>query len=114
LTDPWLLNCNNGALDLRTGELRAHRREDLLTKLAPVAFDRAAIAPRWSCPMALPSAYEVPVTAPASFITVPNAALKLAVYGKLLRQRENRPPEPAILISLPVAPQWAIRTGSQV
>jgi putative DNA primase/helicase len=28
---PWLLNCLNGTLDLRTGELRPHRREDLLT-----------------------------------------------------------------------------------
>jgi len=27
--DPWLLNCNNGALDLRIGKLREHRREDL-------------------------------------------------------------------------------------
>jgi putative DNA primase/helicase len=38
-TDPWLLNCLNGTLDLRSGELRPHRREDLLTSLAPVQFD---------------------------------------------------------------------------
>ena len=31
--DPWPLNCPNGTLDLRTGELRPHRREDYLTKL---------------------------------------------------------------------------------
>lgn len=29
--DPMLLNCRNGTLDLRTGDLRAHRREDYLT-----------------------------------------------------------------------------------
>ena len=29
-TDPWLLNVENGTLDLRTGELRPHRRDDLL------------------------------------------------------------------------------------
>ncbi|NLA04716.1 MAG: hypothetical protein GX881_03240 [Firmicutes bacterium] len=36
--DPWLFNCQNGTLDLRTGELREHRREDFITKLAPVEF----------------------------------------------------------------------------
>ncbi|GFP34123.1 putative DNA primase/helicase, partial [Candidatus Hakubella thermalkaliphila] len=29
----WLLNCKNGTVDLRTGELRQHRREDMITKL---------------------------------------------------------------------------------
>lgn len=32
--DPWLLNCPGGTVELRTGTLREHRREDLLTKLA--------------------------------------------------------------------------------
>jgi putative DNA primase/helicase len=36
--DPWLLNVENGTLDLRTGELRDHDRADLLTKLAPVEY----------------------------------------------------------------------------
>lgn len=37
-TDPWVLNVLNGTLDLRTGKLRPHRREDLLTKLVPVNY----------------------------------------------------------------------------
>lgn len=45
--DPWLLNVENGTLDLRTGELREHRRTDFLTKLAPVEFDPAARCPLW-------------------------------------------------------------------
>jgi putative DNA primase/helicase len=45
--DPWVLNLANGTLDLRTGQLREHRREDLITKLAPVAYDPAAPCPRW-------------------------------------------------------------------
>lgn len=45
--DVWLLNCPNGTLDLRTGELRPHRREDLITKLCPVPFDKNASAPIW-------------------------------------------------------------------
>jgi putative DNA primase/helicase len=46
-SDPWLFNCNNGTIDLRTGNLREHRREDLITKLAPVEFDPAAECPIW-------------------------------------------------------------------
>lgn len=37
--NPWLLNCENGVLDLQTGQLRAHRRSDMCTKLAAVAYD---------------------------------------------------------------------------
>lgn len=44
---PWLLNVLNGTLDLRTGELRPHRREDMLTKLVRVTYDPQARAPRW-------------------------------------------------------------------
>ncbi len=40
--DPWLLNVANGTVDLRTGALGPHRREALMTKLAPVAYDPEA------------------------------------------------------------------------
>ncbi len=43
----WLLNCKNGTLDLRTGALRPHRRADLLTKRAPIAYDPLAKCPVW-------------------------------------------------------------------
>ena len=46
-TDPWLFNVQNGTLDLRTGELQEHCRDDLITKLAPVMFDPAAECPLW-------------------------------------------------------------------
>jgi len=36
--DPWSLNCENGILDLRTGQLRPHDRRELHSKIAPVAF----------------------------------------------------------------------------
>jgi putative DNA primase/helicase len=45
--DPWLLNTKNGTIDLRTGQLRDHKREDLITKLAPVEFATNAEAPAW-------------------------------------------------------------------
>ncbi len=48
--DAMLLNTLTGTLDLRTGELRPHRREDLITKIAPVAYDPDAACPLWeSC-----------------------------------------------------------------
>lgn len=43
--DPWLLNCRNGTIDLRTGDLREHRREDLITQLIPVDYDPTAVCP---------------------------------------------------------------------
>lgn len=45
--DPWLFNVANGTIDLRTGECRAHQREDLLTKRSLVVYDPAATAPTW-------------------------------------------------------------------
>jgi putative DNA primase/helicase len=45
--DPELLNCLNGTIDLRTGKLRPHRREDLLTQLAPVNYEPGATCPHW-------------------------------------------------------------------
>jgi putative DNA primase/helicase len=44
---PWLLNVENGTLDLRSGELREHHGEDLMTKLAPVCYVSGARAPVW-------------------------------------------------------------------
>lgn len=46
--DPWLLNCRNGTVDLRTGELRPHRHEDLLTKQVRVEYDSEASCPTWN------------------------------------------------------------------
>jgi len=46
-TDPWVLNCLNGTLDLRTGVPRPHKRDDYLTKLCPVVYDPGAECPMW-------------------------------------------------------------------
>ncbi len=45
--DQWVLNVLNGTIDLKTGVLKAHRREDLITKLAPVQFQPDADCPTW-------------------------------------------------------------------
>jgi len=41
-SDPWLLNCLDGTIDLRTGEIRAHSPKDFITKLCAIHFDREA------------------------------------------------------------------------
>lgn len=45
--DPWLLNCENGILDLKTGELRPHDPQAMLTKIAGTYYDPEADCPRW-------------------------------------------------------------------
>jgi putative DNA primase/helicase len=46
--DPWLLNVENGTINLRTGELLPHRQEDMITKIAKVQYDRNADCPKWN------------------------------------------------------------------
>jgi putative DNA primase/helicase len=46
-TDLMLFNVANGTIDLRTGELRPHAREDLITRLSPISFDAEAECELW-------------------------------------------------------------------
>jgi putative DNA primase/helicase len=45
--NPFLLNVRNGTIDLKTGIMREHRQEDLITHCADVEFDPAAQCPMW-------------------------------------------------------------------
>jgi len=45
--DPWLLNCTNGTVDLRTGKIKPHDPDDYITKLCPVAYDPNARSAVW-------------------------------------------------------------------
>lgn len=45
--DLWMLNVQNGTVDLRSGELQPHRQADMLTKIASVDYDASAGAPEW-------------------------------------------------------------------
>jgi putative DNA primase/helicase len=46
--DPFVINCANGTLDLRTGQLSAHNPGDLLTKITAAAYDPTARGAEWS------------------------------------------------------------------
>jgi putative DNA primase/helicase len=45
--DPLLFNCPGGTVDLKTGELRPHRREDLITKTAGATPDHNVDDSTW-------------------------------------------------------------------
>jgi putative DNA primase/helicase len=45
--NPMLLNVANGTVHLEAGELTEHSRDDLITKVTPIALDHDAEAPRW-------------------------------------------------------------------
>jgi putative DNA primase/helicase len=45
--DPWLVNCPNGTLELRTAHLRPHRREDFITKMTAAPYDPDAHHETW-------------------------------------------------------------------
>ncbi|MFW6027026.1 MAG: DNA primase family protein [Candidatus Woesearchaeota archaeon] len=44
----WFLNCKNGTINLNTGKLRKHKKEDLITKIAPVRYKSDANFELWN------------------------------------------------------------------
>ncbi|UVJ44991.1 phage/plasmid primase, P4 family [Pseudomonas sp. LS1212] len=44
-SDPYALNVANGTIDLRTGELHPHDKDDLITHCIPIPYDPKAEAP---------------------------------------------------------------------
>jgi putative DNA primase/helicase len=46
-TDPWLFNCMNGTIDLHTGQLLPHHKEDRLTVIVSTEYHPDAPCPRW-------------------------------------------------------------------
>jgi len=45
--DPWLLNAPQGVVDLRSGRVRPHRREDRMTRIATASPVEGAACPAW-------------------------------------------------------------------
>ena len=43
----FLLNCKNGTIDLSTGRLKPHDKEDYITKTVSVNYDPDATCPQW-------------------------------------------------------------------
>ncbi len=45
--DPWILGCENGLVDLRTGALRIGRPADMVSRSTRLDYDPRATCPRW-------------------------------------------------------------------
>ncbi|MDR1930408.1 MAG: DUF5906 domain-containing protein [Treponema sp.] len=45
--NPWLLNVQNGTINMETGEFREHRQEDMITRMARTAYDSTVDCPAW-------------------------------------------------------------------
>lgn len=72
--DPYLLNVENGTIDLRTGELRVHDPADLITKLIPIKYKPDAMAPLFEKTLA-------EITGEAGFVQKPMAAFLQRWFG---------------------------------
>ena len=46
--NPWLLNCQNGTIDLRTGKLQAHNPQDFITRICAAPYDTTFAIPLWT------------------------------------------------------------------
>lgn len=46
-SDPMLLNCQNGIIDMGTGSLLNHDRSKLMTKIVETDYDESAKCPKW-------------------------------------------------------------------
>jgi putative DNA primase/helicase len=73
--DPWSLNVQNGTLDLRTGHLRPHQREDLLSKLIPLDYESAA-----PCPLFMAFIYRIMGDGPSAPADAKERAHRLVQY----------------------------------
>lgn len=45
--DPWILGCENGLVDLRTGAVRVGRPDDMVSRSTRLDYDPRATCPRW-------------------------------------------------------------------
>lgn len=43
--DTWVINCDNGTLDLKTGTLKPHNPQDMITKVTPLEYRKSVFCP---------------------------------------------------------------------
>ena len=46
--DPYLINCQNGTLNLKTLQLQPHQQSDLMSQIMPTNYDPDAQCPEWN------------------------------------------------------------------
>lgn len=45
--NPWLLNCQNGTINLKTGKLQPFNKADYITRICNASFDENCATPLW-------------------------------------------------------------------
>ncbi len=88
---PFALNFLNGTVDLRTGEMREHRRSDLITKLVRYRYTPAAACPRWLAFLAQvlgagPDASETEIDRSRRLVTYLRRALGYSLTGATIEK----------------------------
>jgi putative DNA primase/helicase len=71
-TNPWLLGCANGVIDLQKGTLHPACREEFVTMHCPARFDATAPAPYWEAFIA--EATALPGDTPTDYVARPHLA----------------------------------------
>lgn len=46
--DPWLLNCKNGTINLKTGKMHEHNYKDYITSICGTHYDEKCATPLWN------------------------------------------------------------------
>ena len=46
-TDKMVFNCINGSIDLKSGKLETHNKDNLITKIVEITYDKNAECPKW-------------------------------------------------------------------
>ena len=77
-SDPWLLNCRNGTVDLHSGELLEHDPARYLSKMAPVDYDPEMPTPVWD------AFIERVFAGDQSLIAFVQRAIGLSLVGKVI------------------------------
>lgn len=73
----WLLNCNNGTVNLKTGELQKHNKKDMITKMVPIDYNKDAKCEFWK------NTFDLVFDENADLITFMQKALGYSITGSV-------------------------------
>lgn len=78
--NPWLINCQNGTINLKTGKLQPFRKEDYITRICSTKYDETVATPLWD------SLLETITKGDADMIRYMQKALGYAMTGDISEQ----------------------------
>lgn len=78
--NPWLINCQNGTINLKTGKLQPFKKDDYITRICSTTYDDAVQTPMWD------SLLETITKGDADTIRYMQKALGYALTGDISEQ----------------------------